>query len=134
MISFVLNVLWLIFGGFMAALGWFIAGVVMAITIVGLPWAFSAFRTAGYTLWPFGRTALDMADLDPSDWEAGAGGGLANVLWVMLAGWWLALGHLAAAFGLAITIIGVPFAWAHVKLARQVFAPVGRRVVSRYAY
>lgn len=123
-LAFVLNILWLIFGGFPAALAWLVAALVMAITIVGLPWSFAAFRIALYTLLPFGNEMRSRPD-------AGVLSVLGNIVWFVLAGWWLALIHLILAVGLAITIIGIPFAWAHLKLAGASLAPVGTEIVPR---
>jgi len=122
--SFLLNILWLIFGGLAAALAWVIAAAIMAITIIGLPWAFAAMRIALYTFLPFGHEIRSRPD-------AGMLSTLGNIIWFVLAGWWLALGHLILAVGLAITIIGIPFAWAHLKLAGASLFPVGKEVVPR---
>jgi len=123
-LSFLLNILWLIFGGLAAALAWVIAAVIMAITIIGLPWAFAALRIALYTLLPFGHEIRSRPD-------AGVLSLLGNIIWFVLAGWWLALGHLILAVALALTIIGIPFAWAHLKLAGASLAPVGTEIVPR---
>ena len=120
--SLLLNILWLVCGGLPMAVGWVIAAAIMAITIVGLPWTPAALRIAGYTLLPFGQTVQDAPG-------AGAISFLGNVVWFILAGWWLALGHLLLAALLAITIIGIPFAWAHLKLAGLSLAPVGKAVL-----
>jgi uncharacterized membrane protein YccF (DUF307 family) len=126
-LSLLLNVLWMIFGGIWMAIGWLIAAVIMAITIVGLPWARSAFNIASYALLPFGRRAVSRADhLGADDIGTGPFG---NVIWLVLAGWWLALGHLITAIGLAITLIGIPFAWAHLKLAGIALWPIGKMIV-----
>src|SRR4029453_15549686 len=122
--SFLLNILWLIFGGLAAALAWVIAAAIMAITIIGLPWAFAAMGTALSTFLPFGHEIRSRPD-------AGMLSTLGNIVWFVLAGWWLALGHLILAVGLAITIIGIPFAWAHLKLAGASLFPVGKEVVPR---
>ncbi len=119
--SILLNILWLIFGGLAMAFGWLIASVIMAITIIALPWAPAAFRIAGYTLLPFGNQIQDRGTTPVSF--------LGNIIWFVLAGWWLVLGHLFCAAFLAITIIGLPFAWAHLKLARLSLAPVGTSIV-----
>src|SRR5581483_11101483 len=115
--SLILNILWLIFGGLPMAFGWVIAALLMAITIIGLPWTPAAFRIALFTLLPFGQEVVER----PTDTVSFLG----NVIWFILAGWWLALGHLVVALFLAVTIIGLPFAWAHLKLARLSIAPVG---------
>ena len=128
--SFLLNLLWILFGGLWMAAGWVIAAIIMAITIVGLPWARAAFNIAAYTLLPFGQRAVDRdAYLGREDIGTGALGFLGNLIWLILAGWWLALGHLITAVGLAITIVGIPFAWAHLKLAGIALWPIGKMIV-----
>jgi uncharacterized membrane protein YccF (DUF307 family) len=127
----VLNVLWNVPGlGFVAAFLWALAGCVMAVTIIGLPWARACFTLANYTLAPFGRELVSRRDVT-GRYSLGTGGlGLfANIIWFVLAGWWLIILHVAAACASAITIIGIPFAWAHLKLAAAAIAPVGKVVV-----
>jgi uncharacterized membrane protein YccF (DUF307 family) len=127
----ILNVLWFILGGFIAGLGWLLAGVIMAITIIGLPWARSCFMLALFTFWPFGHDVINRRDYyGRDDLGTGAFGTLGNIVWFVLAGWWLALMHIAAAIALGITIIGLPFAYQHLKLAIASLAPVGKSVVS----
>ena len=129
-LSLLLNVLWIFFGGLWMAVGWLIAAAIMAITISGIPWARAAFNIASYTLLPFGRKAVSRADyLGGQDTGTGPLGLLGNIVWLILAGWWLALGHLITAFGLAITVIGIPFAWAHLKLAGIALWPIGKMIV-----
>jgi uncharacterized membrane protein YccF (DUF307 family) len=128
-ISFLLNLLWIVFGGLWMAAAWIIAAVIMAIAIIGLPWTRAAFNIAAYTLLPFGQKAVSRADRGYEDVGTGPLGVLGNVLWLILAGWWLALGHLITAIVLAITIIGIPFAWAHVKLAGLSLWPIGKMIV-----
>jgi uncharacterized membrane protein YccF (DUF307 family) len=129
-ISFLLNLAWILFGGFWMAVGWVIAGVIMAITIIGLPWARAAFNIALYTLFPFGQTAVSRAEYSGQE-NMGTGplGVIGNVIWLLLAGWWLALLHLLTAIALAITVIGIPFAWAHLKLAGLALWPIGKMIV-----
>jgi uncharacterized membrane protein YccF (DUF307 family) len=124
--ALVLNVLWLIFGGAVAAFAWLVAGAVMAVTIIGLPWCFAAFRIALYTALPFGHEMRSRPDADELST-------LGNVVWFIVAGWWLALAHLVLAVLLAVTIIGLPFAWAHLKLAGASLFPVGKEIVPRGA-
>ena len=124
--SLLLNVLWIVFGGLHMAIGWLIAAVIMAVTIVGLPWARAAFTMAAYTLLPFGTTVVSR----PVGIGSGPLGLIGNIIWLLLAGWWLALGHLITALLLAVTIIGLPFAWAHLKLAGLDLWPIGKDVVS----
>jgi uncharacterized membrane protein YccF (DUF307 family) len=130
-LSLILNILWILTGGLWMAAGWLLAAVVMAITIIGLPWARAAWNIAVYTLLPFGRTVLPRDEV-AGDEDLGTGplGVLGNLIWLLLAGWWLALGHLATAVGLAITIIGIPVAWAHLKLALLSLWPIGRTIVN----
>ncbi|MFL5295300.1 MAG: YccF domain-containing protein [Phenylobacterium sp.] len=116
-----LNVLWFVLGGWISGSLWILAGAILAITVVGLPWTPAAFRIAGFSYWPFGKAVVDR--------DLGAGSLLLNILWLVLAGWWLALHHIVLAAGLAVTIIGIPFAWQHVKLAMLSLAPVGKAVV-----
>jgi uncharacterized membrane protein YccF (DUF307 family) len=129
-VSLLLNLLWIALGGLCMAAGWVIAAVIMAITIVGLPWAYAALTIAGYTLLPFGHTVVSRAELTGRD-DIGTGpfGLIGNIIWLVLAGWWLALGHLVLGLLYAITIIGLPFAWAHLKLARLALWPIGQVVV-----
>lgn len=130
--SLLLNLLWIVFGGLWMAAGWLIAAVIMAITIVGLPWSRAALEIATYTLLPFGHTVVPR---EAYTGHAGLGSGplglIGNLIWLVLAGWWLALGHLVIAFFLAITVIGLPFAWAHLKLAGLALWPIGRTVVTQ---
>jgi len=116
-----LNILWFVFGGWISGSLWILAGLIMAVTIVGLPWTPAAFRMAGFSYWPFGRMMIDRDD--------GPVGCVLNVLWLVLAGWWLALHHLVIAVPLAVSIIGIPFAWQHVKLAGASLTPVGKTVI-----
>jgi uncharacterized membrane protein YccF (DUF307 family) len=132
LINLLLNVLWILTGGLWMALAWLIGSAVMAITIVGIPWARAAFTIAGYTLMPFGRVAVSRAAVQGrEDLGTGPFGTLGNIIWLLLAGWWLVLGHLLTAIALAITIIGVPFAWAHLKLVPISLWPIGKTVVDR---
>jgi uncharacterized membrane protein YccF (DUF307 family) len=129
-LSLLLNVLWIVFGGLWMAIGWWIAAIIMAITIIGLPWARAAFNIGFYALLPFGQTAVSRdAYTGREDTGTGGLGTLGNIIWFVLAGWWLALAHLITAVGLAITIIGIPFAWAHLKLAGIALWPIGKMIV-----
>ena len=124
-LSLLLNVLWIVTGGLWMAAGWLLAALIMAITVIGLPWAWAALRISQYTLLPFGFKVVDA----PTGPLVGPAGAIGNLIWLVLAGWWLALGHLITAVGLAITIIGIPFAWAHLKLAGLTLWPLGRDIV-----
>lgn len=132
MIRFVLNILWFICGGLVTGLGWLLAGVLLAITIVGLPYAGAAWRIAGFAFWPFGKEIVSREILTGRhDLGTGPLGFLLNVVWFVLAGWWLALGHVLVAVAEAITIIGIPFAIKDLQLAHIALAPIGREVVRR---
>jgi uncharacterized membrane protein YccF (DUF307 family) len=129
-VSLLLNILWIVFGGAIMAVAWVIAAVIMAITIIGLPWARAALNIALYTLLPFGHKAVPRAEHTGHE-NIGTGplGVIGNLIWLVFAGWWLALLHLILAVGWAITIIGIPFAWAHLKLARISLWPIGMMIV-----
>jgi uncharacterized membrane protein YccF (DUF307 family) len=129
--SLLLNILWIAFGGLWMAAAWLLAAVIMALTIVGIPWARAAANIALYTLLPFGHTAIDREEFTGRP-SIGTGplGVIGNLVWFLFAGWWLALGHLITAFALAVTIIGLPFAWAHLKLAGIALWPIGKVIVS----
>ena len=129
-LSLLLNLLWILLGGVEMAVGWLIAAVIMAITIIGLPWARAAFNIAVYTFLPFGSKAVRRDEITgEADVGTGPLGVIGNIVWLVLAGWWLALGHLIAAIVFAITIIGLPFAWAHLKLAGIALWPIGKTIV-----
>lgn len=119
--TLILNILWFVFGGFISGTAWILAGCLLAVTVVGLPWTPAAFRLAMFSYWPFGRMIVERDDTPV--------GCLLNVLWFVLAGWWLALHHLVIAAAQAVTLIGLPFAFQHLKLALASLSPVGKRVV-----
>jgi uncharacterized membrane protein YccF (DUF307 family) len=129
-VSFILNVIWVIFGGLVMAVLWVLAGLLCAITIVGLPWAGACFTIANFSFWPFGREAVNRRLLTGRE-DIGTGplGMLGNVIWILVCGLWLAIGHLAAAVACAVTIIGIPFAVQHIKLAGVSLAPIGIAIV-----
>lgn len=129
-VSLLLNVLWIVCGGLYMAVAWIVAAFIMAITIIGLPWTRAAFNIALYTLLPFGQRAVSREQVTGSE-DIGTGplGTLGNIIWLVLAGWWLALGHLITAFLLMLTVIGIPFAWAHLKLAGIALWPIGKMIV-----
>ena len=129
-VSILLNILWIVIGGAWMAFAWLIAAVIMAITIIGLPWARAAFNIAVYTLLPFGQKAVNREHITGQhDIGTGPLGLIGNIIWLVLAGWWLALGHLITAFVWAVTIVGLPFAWAHLKLAGIALWPIGKVIV-----
>jgi len=129
-VSLLLNILWILLCGAWMAAGWLVAAIVMAITIIGLPWARAAFNIAVYTLLPFGSRAVNRYELTGQE-DIGTGplGVIGNLIWLIFAGWWLALIHVAYALAFAITIIGIPFAWANLKLAGIALWPIGKTIV-----
>ncbi|GEJ98443.1 YccF domain-containing protein [Streptomyces sp. NPDC003388] len=120
--NLLLNVLWLVFCGLWMAIGYLIAALICFVLIITIPFGIASLRIAGFVLWPFGRTTVDRAD-------AGAGSFVGNVIWVVFAGWWLALAHLVTSIPLFVSIIGIPFGWANLKLIPISLMPLGREVV-----
>ncbi len=120
---FILNVLWLILCGWWMAIAYVIAGVICAILIITIPFAIASFRIASYVIWPFGRS-IEMRR------NAGIGSLIGNIIWMILVGWELALGHLAAGIVLCLTIIGIPLGLANFKLIPISLLPLGVRIVS----
>jgi uncharacterized membrane protein YccF (DUF307 family) len=118
----ILNVIWLVFGGLWLALGYLLAALICFLLIVTIPFGFAALRIAWFTLWPFGRTIVD---------KPGAGDGalVGNVLWIVLCGFWLAIGHLTTAVAMAATIVGIPLALANLKLIPVSLVPLGKQIV-----
>lgn len=118
-----LNVIWLVLCGFWMALGYVAAGVICCILVITIPFGVASFRIAGYALWPFGRTAVRRYD-------AGAPSAIANVVWVVFAGWWLVLGHIVTGIAMCVTIIGIPLGIASFKMVPISLLPLGRDIVS----
>ncbi|MBT2443358.1 YccF domain-containing protein [Streptomyces sp. ISL-36] len=118
----ILNVVWLILCGLWMFLSYLLAGVLLCITIIGIPFGLAAFRIGVYALWPFGYTVVDRRD-------AGAPSCVGNVLWLILAGWWLALGHIVTGIALCVTIIGIPLGIANFKLVPVSLLPLGKEIV-----
>lgn len=126
------NVLWFVFGGLLMGLGWWLAGLLCAITIVGLPWAKACFVIGQFAFFPFGKEAVSRDVLTgKEDLGTGLLGAVGNILWFVFAGLWLAIGHLATACVFFITIIGIPFGVQHLKLAALTLAPVGKTIISK---
>jgi uncharacterized membrane protein YccF (DUF307 family) len=117
------NIIWLIFGGLLAALGYFIGGLVLCLTIVGIPWGFQCFKLAGLVLWPFGQKVVS----DSS--ETGCLSTLCNLIWILFGGWYTALIHIVMGLILFISIIGIPWARQHFKLVEVSLAPFGKKIV-----
>jgi uncharacterized membrane protein YccF (DUF307 family) len=120
--NLLLNILWLIFCGIWMAICYLIAAVICFVLIITIPFGIASLRIAGFVLWPFGRTTVERPG-------AGAGSFIGNVIWVIFAGWWLALGHLITSVPLFLSIIGIPFGWANLKLIPVSLMPLGREVV-----
>ncbi|MER7433519.1 YccF domain-containing protein [Pseudonocardia alni] len=127
MLRLILNVIWLVLSGFWLFLGYMLAGIVACLLVVTIPFGIASFRIGLYALWPFGRDVVR----DP---RAGAASTIGNVLWIVLFGWWLVLGHIGTALALAVTIIGLPLAWANLKLIPVSLLPLGSRIVDTDAY
>jgi uncharacterized membrane protein YccF (DUF307 family) len=127
--TLVLNLLWFVLGGWAAGLSWLFSAVLLALTVVGLPWAQAAIRIGLFTFFPFGRRVVDRRDLGRQDLGTGSVGCLLNVIWFVLGGWYLALAHLALGVLLLVPIVTIPFALQHFKLAGIALAPIGKTVV-----
>ncbi|MBN4063044.1 YccF domain-containing protein [bacterium AH-315-E09] len=118
--KFLGNIIWFIFGGLFTAIEWFIVGLLLSITVIGIPFGLQCFKIACLVLWPFGKK-VDLGNF-------GVGGLLLNVLWILLAGWILALTHITIGFLFCITIVGIPFGLQHFKFARLSFLPFGAKI------
>ena len=122
MVRAILNVIWLVFCGVWMSICYVLAGLVCFVLIITIPFGIAAFRIAGYVLWPFGRTI----EQNP---RAGVASIIGNVLWIILFGWWLAIGHLVAGVSLCLTIIGIPLGLASFKIIPITLLPLGVRIV-----
>ncbi|MFE9354343.1 YccF domain-containing protein [Streptomyces olivaceoviridis] len=120
--NLLLNILWLVFCGLWMALGYLVAALICFVLIVTIPFGIASLRIAGFVLWPFGRTTVQRPG-------AGAPSCVGNVIWVVFAGWWLALAHLITSIPLFLSIIGIPFGWANLKLIPISLMPLGQEVV-----
>lgn len=118
-----LNLIWLVLSGFWMAVGYAVAGIICFVLIVTIPFGIASFRIANYVLWPFGRTVVDKP-------TAGIGSAIGNVIWVIVAGIWLAIGHLTAGVALCLTIIGIPMGIASFKLIPVSLMPLGKDIVA----
>ncbi|HEX5566430.1 MAG TPA: YccF domain-containing protein [Streptomyces sp.] len=117
-----LNIVWLVFSGLWLALGYAAAGLVCFLLVITIPWGIACFRIAVYALWPFGYRVVERRD-------AGIASGVGNVIWLVFAGIWLTLGHIAAGIGFFLTVIGIPFGIAHFKMVPISLMPLGREIV-----
>ncbi|WP_374024504.1 YccF domain-containing protein [Mycobacterium sp. HNNTM2301] len=118
----ILNIIWLVFGGLWMAAGYLLAALVSFLLIITIPFGFASLRIASYALWPFGRTIVDKP-------TAGTGALIGNVIWVLLFGLWLAIGHVVSALAMAATIVGIPLALANLKLIPVSLMPLGKQIV-----
>lgn len=118
----ILNVIWLVFGGLWMAVGYLAAALVCFLLIITIPFGFASLRIASYALWPFGRTIVDKP-------TAGSGALIGNVIWVVLFGVWLAIGHILSTAAMALTIVGIPLALANLKLIPVSLMPLGKQIV-----
>jgi uncharacterized membrane protein YccF (DUF307 family) len=119
---FVLNVIWFVLAGLWLAIGYALAALICFILIITIPFGVAALRIGVFALWPFGRTVVRRAD-------AGAGSAIGNVIWFLLCGWWLAIGHIITGIALCLTIIGIPLGLANFKLIPVSLTPFGRDIV-----
>ncbi|MEM1033879.1 MAG: YccF domain-containing protein [Myxococcota bacterium] len=122
----ILNLLWAVFGGFVVAIQYLLGGLLLSLTVVGIPFGVQCFKLAGLALFPFGK------DIEHDRSAAGGGllGTVMNILWFVVGGLWIAISHLTLAAGLAVTIIGIPFAIQHLKLAVLAVVPFGKTVTT----
>jgi uncharacterized membrane protein YccF (DUF307 family) len=133
MMSIIGNILWFILGGALMGLGWWIAGVLAYLSIIGIPWGKACFVIGQFAFMPFGKQAVSRKYItDKADIGTGFLGVLGNVLWFIFAGFWLAVGHLISALVCFITIIGIPFGIQHLKLAGIAIAPIGKTIINKW--
>jgi uncharacterized membrane protein YccF (DUF307 family) len=118
------NLIWLIFGGLVSAIGYCIGGFVLCCTVIGIPFGLQCFKMAGFVLWPFGRKAVT----NPS--SSGTISVFLNIIWIVFGGVWLALTHIVFGILLFLTIIGIPFARQHFKLVEISLMPFGKKIVT----
>ncbi|CAB1251673.1 TPA: YccF domain-containing protein [Vibrio cholerae] len=124
------NIIWFLCGGIVMGLAWWLVGVLAFISIIGIPWGRACFVIGNFSFWPFGYEAISRNELtDQTDIGTSGFGVLGNIIWFILAGFWLAVGHILSAVACFITIIGIPFALQHLKLAVISLAPIGKTVV-----
>ncbi|GAA1821619.1 MULTISPECIES: YccF domain-containing protein [Brevibacterium] len=117
-----LNIIWLIFSGLWLAIGYYLAGIICCILIVTIPWGIASFRIGNYALWPFGREVVDTG-------TAGIAATIGNIIWLVVAGVWLAIGHVVTSIPLFLSIIGIPLGWANLKLIPVSLMPLGKQIV-----
>ncbi len=126
------NFLWFVLGGFFMGLGWWLAGLLAFITIVGIPWGKACFVIGQFAFFPFGKEAVSREELsNQGDIGTGGFGLIGNIVWFVFAGVWLAIGHVISAICCFITLIGIPFGIQHLKLAGIALAPIGKTIVDK---
>jgi len=126
------NFIWFVLGGVWMGLGWWIAGLLAYVSVVGIPWGKACFVIGKFTFFPFGKEAISREELtQKEDIGTGVLGSIGNVVWLILAGIWLAIGHVSSALLNFITIIGIPFGIQHLKLASISLSPIGKTIVSK---
>ena len=126
------NILWFICGGLLSGLSWVLAGCLWCISIIGIPIGLQCFKFAGLAFFPFGKEAIDRQHLSgEGDVGTGSLGMIGNIVWFILAGWWLAVGHIVSSIACFVTIIGIPFGIQHLKLAGIALAPIGKTIVEK---
>jgi uncharacterized membrane protein YccF (DUF307 family) len=123
LLRLVLNIIWFLTAGWSLFLGYLVAGILACIFIVTIPFGVASFRIAAFVIWPFGREVVDTG-------RTRVAGSIGNVIWFVIAGWWLAIGHVLTAVAQAVTIVGIPLAWANLKLIPVTCFPFGKEVVS----
>lgn len=126
-LSVILNIIWLVFGGIWLALGYALAGIICCLLIVTIPFGIASFRIALYALWPFGRTVVDRG-------QVGAFSTIGNVIWVLVAGIWIAIGHVVTAIPMFVSIVGIPLGLANLKMIPISLMPLGKEIVPSARY
>jgi len=125
------NFFWFILGGVLMGLAWWLIGLLAFLTVVGVPWARACFVIGKFSFFPFGRQAISRRELSQQeDIGTSVFGTVGNIIWFVFAGLWLAIGHILSAVACFVTIIGIPFAIQHLKLAAIALAPIGQAIVS----
>ncbi|WED24488.1 YccF domain-containing protein [Vibrio sp. JC009] len=126
------NIIWFLFGGVFMGLAWWLAGIVAFISIIGIPWGRACFVIGSFSFFPFGKEAIDREELSGKrDIGTGPFGVIGNVIWFLVAGFWLAVGHILSAVACFVTIIGIPFSIQHLKLAFIALFPIGKTIVEK---
>lgn len=132
LLRLIFNIAWFVLGGFIMGLAWWLAGILCFISIIGIPFGRACFVIGELTFWPFGQEQMNRRHLTGrEDLGTGAFGMVGNIIWFLLFGIWLAIGHLAHALACFVTIIGIPFGIQHIKLALLSLTPIGQTIVAK---